>query len=60
VGPYQTSILSRDKWQMTTGRKSTNYWTSGPDDIVLTTSPISEGAYYPKPIDDIEIDPKDD
>ena len=45
MGPYRTSILSRDKWQMTTGRKSTNYWKSGPDDIVLTTSPINEGTY---------------
>ena len=43
---------------MTATRKITNYWKSGPDDLVTSISPISEAPIYPKPIDDIEIDPE--
>jgi len=50
-------MTTRSKAEMTTGRKSTNFWKSGPDDIVLTTSLMSEGTYL-SPIDDIEIRPR--
>jgi len=64
VGPYRTLIHSRDNWQMTAARKqkgkSTNYWKSGPDDLVTSISPISEGTYLSQTDRRYRNRPKDD
>src|SRR5580658_10888854 len=58
VGLYQTSILSRDKWQMNTGRKSTNYWKSGRTTLFRPHAQEAKAPIYPNLIDDIKIDPE--